>query len=230
MIAGVNVSFPIITVDGPSGAGKGTLCHALARRYGFHLLDSGAIYRIGALASQTIGIDLDDEEAVASLCERLEVDFLPTDNGVSVLLNGQDVSQLLRTENVGMAASKIAAYPKVREALVNCQRNFAKSPGLVADGRDMGTTIFPAANAKIFLTASAEDRARRRVDQLLSIGCPASFEQILADIKARDHNDCARTVSPLQPADDALVIDSSQMTIDGVCQQVNDYLKSLSLV
>ncbi|WP_317931733.1 (d)CMP kinase [Halioxenophilus sp. WMMB6] len=220
------MQYPVITIDGPSGAGKGTLCLWLARQLGFHLLDSGALYRLSALAAKTLGVDDNDEDKVAEISKHLDVDFLPTDNGVAVMLSGSDVCALLRTEEVGMAASKVAAYPKVRQALVERQRNFASAPGLIADGRDMGTTIFPDADAKIFLTAGPETRAERRYQQLQSAGTAADYEQILADIRARDENDSNRAVSPLAPASDALVLDSSHLTIEEVCQQAMAYIES----
>ncbi len=224
------MTYPVITIDGPSGAGKGTLSLLLAKQYGFHLLDSGAIYRLGALAAKLLDVNIDDESAVANICQYLDVEFEPTESGVAVILNGQDVSQSLRTEEIGMMASTIAAYPSVREALVERQRSFARNPGLIADGRDMGTTIFPNANAKIFLTAGAEDRATRRYNQLMEAGCEADYSQILADIEQRDLNDAGRAVSPLAPADDALLIDSSTMGIDEVCQTVVSHLQSLKII
>ncbi len=224
------MTYPVITIDGPSGAGKGTLSLLLAKQYGFHLLDSGAIYRLGALAAKLLDVNIEDESAVANICQYLDVEFEPTELGVAVILNGQDVSQSLRTEEIGMMASTIAAYPSVREALVERQRSFARNPGLIADGRDMGTTIFPNANAKIFLTAGAEDRATRRYNQLMEAGCEADYSQILADIEQRDLNDAGRAVSPLAPADDALLIDSSTMGIDEVCQTVVSHLQSLKII
>ncbi|MCE2028965.1 (d)CMP kinase [Sessilibacter corallicola] len=224
------MTYPVITIDGPSGAGKGTLSLLLAKQYGFHLLDSGAIYRLGALAAKLLDVNIEDESAVANICQYLDVEFEPTESGVAVILNGQDVSQSLRTEEIGMMASTIAAYPSVRETLVERQRSFARNPGLIADGRDMGTTIFPNANAKIFLTAGAEDRAKRRYNQLMEAGCEADYSQILADIEQRDLNDAGRAVSPLAPADDALLIDSSTMGIDEVCQTVVSHLQSLKII
>lgn len=220
------MSYPVITIDGPSGAGKGTLSVWLARELQFHLLESGALYRLTALAAQLLGVDDSNEQQVAEICRRLDVSFKPQGEGVAVIMDGQDVSTALRAEDIGMAASKVAAYPKVRLALVECQRNFVRAPGLVADGRDMGTTIFPAADAKIFLTAGAETRADRRMKQLAEVGKTADYQQILADIKARDDNDSNRSVSPLAPAEDALIIDSSDLSLDEVYSNALEYVRS----
>lgn len=221
--------YPVITIDGPSGAGKGTLSLWLAEQLGFHLLDSGALYRLSALAAQYLGVDAGDEQQVAAIAKQLDVSFEPDKNSVAVLLNGQNVNAALRTEEVGLAASKVAAHPLVREALVDLQRNFVTEPGLVADGRDMGTTIFPNAPLKIFLTADAETRAQRRLKQLEQAGTPADYQQILADIQARDDNDSNRSVSPLAPAADALVLDSSKLSIGEVCQQALAYVQQKGL-
>jgi len=220
------LSYPVITIDGPSGAGKGTLSLWLARELGFHLLESGALYRLSALACQLLGVDENDEDQVAKISKGLHVSFLPQNGGVAVVLDGSDVSAALRTEKVGMAASKVAAFPKVREALIEYQRNCAVSPGLVADGRDMGTTIFPNADAKIFLTAGAETRANRRMRQLSDAGLSADYDKILADIKARDLNDSSRSISPLAPAVDALVIDSNHLSIDDVYAKALEYVRT----
>ncbi len=222
----MSLDHPVITVDGPSGAGKGTLSLWLAEKLRFHLLDSGALYRLSAMAAKTQNIDLNDEIAVAEISKTLKVSFKPQDGSVAVMLDGQDVSSVLRTEDAGMAASKVAALPKVREALVSRQRNFVEAPGLVADGRDMGTTIFPGADAKIFLTASAETRAKRRFCQLQESGVVADYDKILEDIRARDDKDSNRSASPLKPADDALLIDSSHLTIDSVCAQALEYVRA----
>lgn len=220
------MSIPVITIDGPSGAGKGTLSLWLAKELKFHLLESGALYRLSALAAKLLGVDDNDEQQVAAISKQLNVSFLPQGDGVAVMLNGQDVSTALRQEDIGMAASKVAAYPQVREALVECQHNFVKAPGLIADGRDMGSTIFPQAEAKIFLTAGAKTRADRRVKQLQDAGLAADYEQILADIKARDENDSNRSASPLVAAQDAFVIDSSDLSLDEVYNMALEYIKN----
>lgn len=216
---------PVITVDGPSGAGKGTLCVRLAEKLGFHLLDSGAIYRVLALAALHHNVDMENEEALCRLASHLDVCFNQIDDGlVKVILEGEDVSLELRHENTGAAASTIAAYPRVREALLRRQRAFRRMPGLVADGRDMGTVVFPDATAKIFLDASAQQRATRRYKQLQENGFSAKFDNLLSDIKVRDERDRNRTVAPLKPANDALIIDSSELSIDEVVTQVIAYI------
>ncbi len=209
---------PVVTIDGPSGSGKGTICQLLAQKLGFHLLDSGALYRLTALAAERHGVDIDDEEAVAVVAEQLAVEFDTSGEGVQTLLEGDDVSLSIRQETVGMNASQVAAYPLVRDALLARQRAFCQAPGLVADGRDMGTTVFPSAKVKIFLTASAEERAQRRYKQLLEKGESVSLPALLEDIRARDERDTSRSSSPLKPADDALVLDSTSMSIDEVLE------------
>ncbi len=206
----------VITVDGPSGSGKGTLCQLLARKFGLRLLDSGALYRLTALAALNQDIDFADESSLAIVAQTLDVRFEPTDQGVRVWLVDEDVTSVIRQEHVGMHASKVAACPAVREALLGRQRDFAQLPGLVADGRDMGTTVFPEAPVKVFLTASADERATRRVAQLESAGVAADYQKILSDIEQRDKQDRERAVSPLVPADDAHLVDSTDMTIDEV--------------
>ncbi|GLS26980.1 (d)CMP kinase [Marinibactrum halimedae] len=221
---------PIITVDGPSGAGKGTLCQKLAQYYGFHLLDSGAIYRIAALAVCNLQVSIEDESAVLRVIETLDIQFKTVDQKIAVFLDGKEVSSQIRTERVGMAASKIAALGNVRAALLERQRHFAQSPGLIADGRDMGTTVFPNADVKVFLTATAEERARRRYQQLLSSGVDADFEAILSDIQLRDEQDSKRAVSPLKACTSAVSIDSSEMTIDAVFEKIVEYADSILVV
>lgn len=211
---------PIITIDGPSGAGKGTLCRKVAERTGFHLLDSGALYRLTALAAMQDGIDLQHEQAVADVASKLDVRFMPGFDGTRIFLSTADVSAAIRTEEVGMNASMVAAYPKVRQSLLDRQRAFAQPPGLIADGRDMGTVVFPEAPVKIFLTASAEERARRRVLQLQEAGLEADADQILEDIRARDLRDTQRSTAPLKPAPDALVLDSTNMPVDQVLEAI----------
>ncbi len=212
---------PVITVDGPSGVGKGTISHLLARRLGWHFLDSGALYRLTALAAQRHLIALDDEAAVAGVAAALDVEFLAEEGGViRIFLEKQDVSDDIRTEEAGNNASKAAALPAVREALLQRQRDFAQSPGLIADGRDMGTTVFPDADVKFFLTASARVRAERRYKQLKEKGFSANLVNLIEEIEQRDERDRTRTVSPLRPADDAITIDTSTKGIDEVFAEV----------
>ncbi|KGE05329.1 (d)CMP kinase [Pseudohaliea rubra] len=212
---------PVITVDGPGGAGKGTLCHLLARHLGWHLLDSGALYRVTAQACLQAGVAWEDEAGAAAIAMALDVVFRPAPEGaVSVLLGGEDVSRAIRTEEGGRGASMVAAYPQVRSALLDRQRAFRRAPGLVADGRDMGTVVFPDAPLKIFLTASAEERARRRHLQLLEKGESVSLPRLLEDIRERDARDSRRAVAPLMPADDALHVDSTSIPVAGVVRRV----------
>ncbi len=215
----------IITVDGPSGSGKGTLCQLLAAKLGYHLLDSGALYRLTALAITRAGVSLGDESAVAAVARELAVVFNVSAQEQSVILQGADVSAEIRREEVGMLASQVAAMPLVRAALLQRQRAFVESPGLVADGRDMGTVVFPEAEVKVFLTASSEERAKRRFLQLQERQVQGKGESpnmavILADIEDRDARDRSRAASPLVPATDALQIDSSTMPIDAVLAEV----------
>ena len=214
----------VITVDGPSGAGKGTLCHALADKLGFDFLDSGAIYRILALAALKQQIDFEDETALAELGRRLEVKFVPQGNEVQVILDGENVGDQIRTAQAGQNASKIAIYPKVREALLQRQRDFSSEKGLIADGRDMGTIVFPHAQIKFFLDASAEERTKRRVKQLQEKGFNANFGEILAEIKERDFRDRNRPIAPLVPAKDAVILDSTHLSIEDVIQQALDHI------
>lgn len=206
----------IITVDGPSGAGKGTLCQLLANATGYPLLDSGALYRLTALAALQGAVDFEDEETLATVAAQLDIAFDTNAKQVRVLLQGNDVSKDIRQEYIGMAASQVAARPLVRAALLARQRAFAKGAGLVADGRDMGTVVFPNAPVKLFLTASAQERANRRVLQLQAAGQSVFYETILADIQARDKQDMERVSAPLVPAMDALKLDSTHLTIEQV--------------
>ncbi len=213
---------PVIAIDGPSGSGKGTLCQKLARHLGWHLLDSGALYRLVGMAADKHGCAFDDEAAIAKLAANLDVEFIAGEPGepTLVFLEGEDVSGDLRTETTGMLASKVAVLPAVRRALLGRQRDFAKAPGLVADGRDMGTVVFTTAPVKIFLTASAEERAERRYNQLKSSGDDVNLATLLGEIRARDKRDSERELAPLKPADDAVHIDSSGLGIEEVFNRV----------
>ena len=217
----------IITIDGPSGSGKGTLAAKLAAHYQFHLLDSGALYRLLGLAlhKQNLLDRLDTElQACVDIATHLNIQFVTQSDATQVLLDGEDVSQTIRTERVGEYASKVAAVPELRSALLARQHAFAQAPGLVADGRDMATSIFPQAQAKIYLTASAQSRAERRVNQLQAMGVDVKINDILANIEARDKRDMERTVAPLKPASDAYIIDSSDLTIDEVFKLMTNYI------
>ncbi|GAB6262189.1 (d)CMP kinase [Photobacterium sp. R1] len=191
----------------------------LAEKLGWNLLDSGAIYRVLALAAIHHGVELDSEDVLVPLAAHLDVQFLAEGELVRVILEGEDVSSTLRTEEVGNAASKVAALPRVREALLRRQRAFSGEPGLVADGRDMGTVVFPGAEVKIFLDASAEERAKRRMNQLQQKGLSVNFDSLLSEIQERDDRDRNRAVAPLRPAADALVLDSTHLSIEQVTQQ-----------
>ncbi|MGH8120399.1 MAG: (d)CMP kinase [Gammaproteobacteria bacterium] len=214
---------PVITVDGPSGTGKGTLAAYLAHWLGWHFLDSGALYRILAFSAVRDSVNVEDEHTLASLARGLKLDFQNQEPGreVAVLLEGNDISQDIRTETCGNLASRLAAMPGVRAALLDRQRQFRQPPGLVADGRDMGTVVFPDAVVKIFLTASPDERARRRHKQLKEKGFDVNLAQLSVEIAERDARDSQRTVSPLRPADDAAVIDTTNLALVDVIRRVS---------
>ncbi|RTR33432.1 (d)CMP kinase [Shewanella atlantica] len=209
---------PVVTIDGPSGAGKGTISQLLAERLGWKLLDSGAIYRVLALAAIHHNVELDNEDSLSLLAAHLDVQFITGNavHGIKVVLEGEDVSTDIRSQECSNAASKVAAYPRVREALLRRQRAFSEAPGLIADGRDMGTVVFPNTPAKIYLTASAEERAQRRYNQLQDNGFDVNIDRLLSEIKERDDRDTNRSVAPLVPAEDALIIDTSGIGIEEV--------------
>lgn len=223
---------PILAIDGPSGSGKGTLAQMLARHLHWHLLDSGALYRVLGLAAVEKGIALDDEAKLAALAEHLPIEFAATEVGepAAVLLDGHDISAAVRSEQAGSYASQVAIFAAVRNALFTRQRAFAREPGLVADGRDMGTEVFTDAPLKIFLTASPEERAERRYKQLIGKGESVNLAALLIDIRARDARDSARVVAPLKPASDAVIIDSTALSLEQVFQRVLKLLHERALI
>ncbi|MEY8714501.1 (d)CMP kinase [Francisella philomiragia] len=217
----------IITVDGPSGVGKGTLSKKLAKYFDYKLLDSGAIYRIAALHCYNAGANLDNQDDVYDKLESLDISFKVENDSIIVLLNNADVTKAIRTEQTGMLASKTSAYPKVRQMLHDKMLSFATDAGLVADGRDMGTVVFPDAKYKFFLDASSEVRAQRRYDELLTKGENPDFDKIKNDIEQRDFQDRNRKVAPLKPADDAILVDTSNLSIEEVFQKVLNHINNL---
>ena len=213
---------PVITIDGASGTGKGVVTQLVAKKLGWRLLDSGALYRVLALAAQKHGVALDNEPALQVLAEYLDVQFVATETSSlpQILLEGQDVTDTIRTEKMGNAASKVAAFPAVRAALLSRQRAFRESPGLATDGRDMGTVVFPDADIKIFLIASPEERARRRYNQLKEKGINVNLSDLIEELRERDKRDQERIIAPLRPAEDAISIDTDQLSIGQVVERI----------
>lgn len=223
-------SIPVITIDGPSGAGKGTAARLVAEALQWHLLDSGAIYRVLAVATQYHHLSIDEEEPLIPVAAHLDVQFEISSEGESkVILEGENVTNTIRTEEIGEIASKVAAFPRVREALLRRQRAFKVSPGLVADGRDMGTVVFKDAPVKVFLTASAEERANRRFNQLKEKGFDVKIGRLLDDIRQRDERDQNRKVAPLVPAEGALIVDSTELSINAVVEKILSFVKEKNI-
>jgi len=211
-------SVPVITLDGPGGAGKGTVCLQLADRLGWHILDSGSLYRLTAL--EALRIDASTQSQLIEITENMDIVYVPAEGCLKIMLDHRDVTDAIRTEAVGARASEIAAIAAVRQALLERQRSFARLPGLLADGRDMGTVVFPQAQLKIFLTASPEERAKRRYKQLKEKGIDANLPNLVVELEARDKRDTERSAAPLRAADDAVLLDTTEMSIDEVVDQV----------
>jgi cytidylate kinase len=209
---------PVITVDGPGGAGKGTVCLLLAEKLGWHILDSGSLYRLTAL--EALQKQVTSEAQLTEIASNLDIEYIPQGARLKILLHGEDVTDAIRSEEVGSRASEIAAVASVRQALLDRQRAFAAPPGLLADGRDMGSVVFPQAGLKIFLTASPQERAKRRYKQLKEKGIDANLPELVAELKARDERDSERSAAPLKAADDAILLDTTEMSIDEVVNQV----------
>ena len=223
-------STAVLTIDGPVSSGKGTVARLVAIRLGWHLLDSGALYRVLGYHASNQGLALDDEPALVELAKTLPVRFIEREGETAVILDGEDVSNIIRQESVGELASQVAVLQPVRDALLARQRVFAEPPGLVADGRDMGTVVFTSAPLKIYLTASAEERARRRFEQLKEKGFDATLATLVEDIRTRDDRDMNREVAPLRPADDAVVIESTTLTVDEVVNRILEEAAARQLV
>ncbi|MCZ6566137.1 MAG: (d)CMP kinase [Gammaproteobacteria bacterium] len=222
-----STAIPVVTIDGPAGSGKGTIARQVAEILGYHYLDSGSLYRILALSSQQQQVENDDLEALVELCQTMLISFevSSVDENVRVFLSNQDVSGQLRTEECAARASQLAAHPQLRSALLERQHAFRVLPGLVAEGRDMGTVVFPDSNTKIFLTASVHERATRRQKQLKKQGIGASLDHLLKEIEARDSRDENRAISPLRPAKDAVLVDSTDLSIDQVVQRIVEIVR-----
>jgi len=224
----MNASAPVLTIDGPSGAGKGSISKRVAKHLGWHYLDSGALYRALGVAAINSNVELADEEALVALIEKVTLEFKVADHGEwGVFLDGEEIQQQLKTEAVGDIASKIAVFPKVRKGLLLKQYEFRQLPGLVADGRDMGSVVFPNAKTKIYLTASAEERANRRYKQLIEKGINANLRDVIYDVEQRDERDKNRSASPLTVPEGSVYIDSSLITIEEVVEQVLNSLKNI---
>lgn len=228
--AGQARAVPVVAIDGPVGSGKGTISTGLARRLGWHFLDSGSLYRLVAVASMEAGVSVEDEDAVSRIAAELDFEFIEKDNRTVSLLAGRDVTDRLRNEEVSLMASRVAAIRSVRAAMVDRQRAFVRPPGLVADGRDMGTIIFPDADLKVFLTAGVEERAMRRYKQLKEKGESVNLPRLFREIKARDQRDMTRSIAPLKPAEDAVIIDSTENSIDEVLDLVYNLVEARGLI
>lgn len=218
-------SVPVLTIDGPSGAGKGAVSSRVARALGWNVLDSGAVYRTVALAVLERDLPLSDEAGLVAVCSDLPLSFMAGEQGIEAHMGGRALGDALRAEAVGAMSSQVAAIPSVRAALLDLQRSFRRPPGLVADGRDMGTVVFPDAPVKVFLDASVEERARRRYLQLKDSGKDVTFDRLFRDLEARDRRDRERAVSPTMPARDALVVDSTRLSLDQVVDQVSSLVR-----